>query len=286
MPRRLLAGETLLDWLTRLAVGSVVVSLVVLALGRVGAARPGAADRADRRGRARRACRAGRAAARRRAAAGRSIGSVPCSRPPSGWRSCVDLVAATAPVSSADALKYHLALPKLWLQTGSIGDPFWRWEGFNPSGIEMLYTQGLALGGGSAAAPLHAVFAALCALAIFGLGRELGRASTAGAVAAFLFVLQGIVTWEATSAFVELGIAFYLTLAVWHGLRWARAPSWRGALWTGALSGAAAGTKYLGLVGAAIVVGGFALAALRVRRRRRGGARRRRRRPASGARGT
>ena len=53
----------------------------------------------------------------------------------------LDLVAATAPVSSADALAYHLGLPKLWLQQGSIGHPFWRWEGFNPSGIEMLYTR-------------------------------------------------------------------------------------------------------------------------------------------------
>src|SRR5438132_6597 len=85
----------------------------------------------------------------------------------------LDLVAATAPPTSADALKYHLALPKLWLQTGSIGDPFWRWEGFGPSGVEMLYTQGLALGGGSTAAALHAFLRVLCALAVYGLAREM-----------------------------------------------------------------------------------------------------------------
>jgi hypothetical protein len=179
----------------------------------------------------------------------------------------LDLVAATAPPTSADALKYHLALPKLWLQQGAVGDAFWQWEMFNPAGIEMLFAQGLAVGGGSTAASLHAVFAVLCAAAVWGLARELdaGR-PLAGAVAAFVFVAQGIVTWEATSAFIELGLTFYVVLAVWYGVRWARSETLAHASLLGLFAGAAAGTKYLGLVAAAIVLGLWGAVAIARRR--------------------
>ena len=169
VPARALSGKGLLDWLTRIGLGSVVVSLVVLAAGRTGVLdRPllraltalGAAAGLFAVPPLLRALRGARIRGRLDRALLIAVAAA----------LALDLVAATAPVSSADALAYHLGLPKLWLQTGSIGDPFWRWEGFNPSGIEMLYTQGLALGGGSAAAPLHAFFAVLCALAVFGLG--------------------------------------------------------------------------------------------------------------------
>src|SRR6266540_509315 len=50
----------------------------------------------------------------------------------------LDLVAATAPPSSADALKYHLAVPDLWLDAGRVTDVFWQWTAFNPFAIELL----------------------------------------------------------------------------------------------------------------------------------------------------
>jgi hypothetical protein len=268
VPRRLLSGEALLDGLTRIGFGSVAVALFVLAVGRLHILdRPllipltvaGAAVGASTLPRLARVVR-------------RGVGS--CGRLTRSLLGAVavalalDLVASTAPITSSDALKYHLALPKLWLQLGSIGDPFWRWEGFGPSGVEMLYTQGLALGGASTAAPLHAAFALLCALTIFGLARELAGTRLAGAVAAFLFVLQGIVTWEATSSFIELGLTFYVVLAVWHAVRWSRTASGSAACWTGFFAGAAAGTKYLGLVAMGIVLLGLAVLALARRRPR------------------
>jgi hypothetical protein len=192
LPDGVFPAGRLFAWLTRLAFGSTVWSVALLGLGRVGLF--------DRRLLVVLTCVAA-------AAGALSLRGLPRPRLGDGLSRILllavaaalvlDLVAATAPPTSADALKYHLALPKLWLQLGSVGDPFWRWEGFNPSGVEMLYAQGLALGGGSTAAALHAVLAVLCALAVYGLGRELGG-PLAGATASFLFVLQGIVTWEAT----------------------------------------------------------------------------------------
>ena len=174
LPERLLSGEPLLDWLTRIGFGSLVVSLALLALGRTGAfdrrllvaltavcAVVGCASLPGIGQHVRVGLGVGRGGGILRVL----IGAVAVAL-------VLDLVAATAPPTSADALKYHLALPKLWLQLGTVGDPFWRWEGFNPSAIDLLYAQGLAIGGGSAAGVLHAVFAVLCALVLFGLGRE------------------------------------------------------------------------------------------------------------------
>src|SRR5262249_15997051 len=106
----------------------------------------------------------------------------------------------------------------------------------------------------------------LCAVSLFGLGRELAGDALAGAAAAALFVLQGLVTWEATGAFVELGLTLFTVLAAWYGVRWARAPSVTAAVWPGVFAGAAAGTKSLGLIVAVIVLAFLGVAALLRRR--------------------
>ncbi len=264
IPRRALSGDALLDALTRVAAGSLVVSLVLFALGRAGLF-----DRGALVGLTAALALAGALGllARRRRVALPRDRIVLALLVAAGIALVLDLVASTAPPTSADALKYHLALPKLWLQLGSVGDSFWRWESFNPSSIELLYAQGLALGGDSTAGAIHAVLTVACAAAVYGLGRELAAGNAlAGAAAAFLFVLEGLVTWEATSAFVELGLTFYAVLAVWHAVRWSRSGATSSAGWTGALAGAAAGTKYLGLLAAAVLLGIFGVVAL-VRRR-------------------
>lgn len=169
----------------------------------------------------------------------------------------LDVAAAAAPPTSADALRYHLALPERWLELGRITDPFWHWEGYSPFGLEMLYAQGLSFSdGGEVAGVIGASFAVLASAAVFGLARTLGAGgTTAGLAGAALFVLQGIVTWEATSAFVELGLTFYVTLGVWFALRAFRHRATADAAWTSFCCGAAAATKFVALLPVAITVG-------------------------------
>src|SRR5437763_13517852 len=101
----------------------------------------------------------------------------------------------------------------------------------------MLYAHGLALAGGETAGVLGAVFAGLAAAAVFGLARELGSGDLlAGALGAALFVLQGVVTWEATSSFVELSLTFYAVLAAWYAVRFARTRVRADAVAAGALA--------------------------------------------------
>lgn len=262
VPRRLLTGDALLDLLTRIGAGAAVLGLAFYGLGRAGAferwllasitlvlAACGAwvALRSLRGARLPRLGAVGMAAAGLVAAA-----------------AVLNLVAATAPPTQPDALIYHLALPRQWLETGQIEDVFWRFESFNPLAIEMLFAQGLALGGGGTAGAVGAVVACLAAAAVFGLARELGAGDDlAGVIGAVLFVLQGMFTWLATSSFVEPGVAFFSTLAVWHALRYTREGASSSLLGAGLLAGAAAGTKYLGGIAAAIVLVPLAVLALR-----------------------
>jgi hypothetical protein len=265
VPRRAATGDALLDLLTQIGIGSALVSVllftggraglfhewlvaaVTVALALLGVARIGAVRRLVR-------------APRPRERVTRALLAL------TGVAIALDLIAAAAPPTSADALKYHLALPKWWLERGAIDDTFWRWEGFSPFGIEMLYAQGLSLGGGEVASIVNGVFALLAAAAVYVLARDLGGGEAlAGAAGAALFVLQGIVTWEATSSFVELGLVFYATLAAAHALRHVRTRATEGALLAGALAGAAAGTRYLGLVAGGLALLPVAFAAVRSR---------------------
>lgn len=260
LPRAGMLGDPLVDLLTRFAVGSAAIALVLFVSGRAGVFERGAILALTVVLAVVGAWRAAR---------------LPVPRPPRGRVTAVllslvavalavDVVAASAPPTSADALKYHLALPELWLDTGAITDAFWRWESFSPFGVEMLFAQGLALGGGEVAAILHAAFGVLAAAAVYALARDLGVGSAvAGAAGAALFVLQGLVTWEATSSFVELGLVFYGTLAAVHVLRFARTRDVAPAVVAGAVAGAGAGTRYLGLAVAGLVLAPLAVLAPR-----------------------
>ena len=68
-----------------------------------------------------------------------------------------------------------------------------------------------------------------------------------------------MLTWLATSSSAEPGLAFYSIAAVWHAARYMRARDTPSLVGAGLFAGAAAGTKYLGLVSAALVLVPLAL---------------------------
>jgi hypothetical protein len=167
----------------------------------------------------------------------------------------LSLFATLAPPSSMDAAVYHLRVPQQFLRDGR-----WSWlETLNsayPMYVEMLFGEGLALGGGVLAALIHWALG-LGALAAAGAwARRLGGGALWAAVAlggSALFV------WEATSAFIDLGMALFSSLA----MLWASRPD-RGRAATvlaGLFAGLAAGSK---LTGAAIAALAGAIAFLSV----------------------
>lgn len=175
----------------------------------------------------------------------------------------VDAVLASAPPTSGDATAYHLTAPKLWLGAGRIFTIWWDWATFQPFALELNGAYAGAISDGRGAMVAAALLSGLAAVPVYGLGRELaGR--TAGAVAALLFVAQGMFLWEATGLFPEAVGGGLVALGAWHLVRFARGGGLADALYAGAAAGVAASTKYHAL----LFVVAFALVAGWAARRR------------------
>lgn len=126
----------------------------------------------------------------------------------------IALVGALAPEIEYDALWYHLWLPKLWLEAGHPVDPFIEYVSLYPMTFELLYGGAMTLGGPVAAKLLHWSCLPLTALIVYEMTRRyLPRASPWLAVC--LFVTIPTVLWEATTAYVDLALTFYVTLALY-----------------------------------------------------------------------
>ncbi len=159
----------------------------------------------------------------------------------------IDVLLASAPPTSGDAIAYHLSAPKEWLQAGHIFPIWWDWNTFQPFSTEFHQALGQALWNGRAAMVVTALLAGFSAACIFGLARELvGR--RAAAVATLVWVAQGMFVWEATGGFVELVLGGFIALAAWHLVSLHRSAHLQDALWAGLAAGLAAGTKYHGLI--------------------------------------
>lgn len=275
VPRRFISGGTLLVALTRITVGAVAFTLVVFVLGRLGALNPAillalTATAAVPGIFALRELLVGRRASLVLGRLGWTLLAIVA------LALVLDVVSSTAPPTSADALVYHAEFPRRWLELHRIDDPFWSYAAFYPLGIETLFAQamsvvglggaGSALAAGSAASALHGLLAVLATLAVFGLARELGGGSdSAGVLGAALFALQGLVTWDSTSTFVDMGLVFFAVVAAWHAVRFSREPTRGTAAWVGVAAGGAAGAKYIGPLAAAFVMLPVAISALRRR---------------------
>lgn len=107
------------------------------------------------------------------------------------------------PIVDSDGLRYHLALPKLYLLSGHIQLYPFDLTGAFPEAAEMLYLLGLVAAGGMVAKWLHAGFfvASLSALALtVHSGR---RSRTAAMLAPLLLAASPVVLAPAGAAFVD-----------------------------------------------------------------------------------
>jgi len=172
-------------------------------------------------------------------------------RSPASW--AAGLAAAVAglvvvmtlcqPTFGYDAITYHLALPRSYLQSGDTAPrPFILYSYF-PENLEMLYLLGLAAGGVVSAQLVNA----LVWVTIVWLGRDLGRSllgAEAGAFAALALALTPTLSQGAMVMVSDGGVALFGLLGLWFLVRLAERPTpadwW---LW-GAALGLAAGTKY------------------------------------------
>ena len=137
---------------------------------------------------------------------------------------------------------YHLRVPREFARTGT-----WNRldvvQSFQPMYVEMLFGQGLVVGGGVVAALVHWVLGLGAVAAAAAWGRRLGGDAVWAAV---IFGATGLYVWESTSAFIDLGLALFSALAFWWSTE--TEGDWLPAILGGTFAGLAAGSKFTGLI--------------------------------------
>jgi hypothetical protein len=121
-----------------------------------------------------------------------------CFRPPTG--------------TEWDAIAYHLANPKVFLQDGRVSIlPTDHHSNF-PFVLEMLFAVGLLYAGFALANLFHLLMTVVFVAAVVAwCGRVLHR--NVGFAAGLLLMTTPLVLWEASVAYTDLGMALYVTLA-------------------------------------------------------------------------
>lgn len=172
-----------------------------------------------------------------------------------GLAVALNLVGTLAPVSSSDALRLHVGVPKLWLQQHRMVELPADWESYHAFAVNALYLLGMLLHSDIVAALIHWLFGVLILAGIAVLCRRYfpdARAATAIAI----FYVSGLLAWESTSTFADLGLTLFAVLAFAAVLRSLSdaAPSrwWRLA---GVFAGLAAATKYQGAMVPVLLAG-------------------------------
>jgi 4-amino-4-deoxy-L-arabinose transferase-like glycosyltransferase len=148
-----------------------------------------------------------------------------------------------------DALAYHLAFPKLYLQAGRMAEIPFMHQSYFPPLQDMLYLWGLSVAGESAAKVTHW---AVGMLTVLGAAGFLQRRGVSGAWGAVLILGAPAFLWQMFSAYADLATALYASLGMF-ALAYAVQEGSRRWLWlSGALMGFALATKYTALLTAGL----------------------------------
>lgn len=147
----------------------------------------------------------------------------------------LSFVAALAPPTAKDALLYHFALPKAWIAQGGNGFVEGNIASYLALGTEMHVVWAMLMGGsvsdraGEAAVGATVwMFFPLLLAATFGWAREIGVSRRWSLIAVLMVASVPSAFHVAASAYIDLAMALFVTLAVYALSRWWRTPeiSW------------------------------------------------------------
>ena len=155
---------------------------------------------------------------------------------------------ASVPPVSRDALTHHLAVPRLWVESGGIHARPDIVFTYYPQLLDVLYMLPVALGHDIAAKYLHFAFALLTALLVFLFVRRRIGPSWA-ALAGLLFLTLPLIVKLSVTVYVDLGLVFFTTAALFSAAIWLEDTGrTRWLVLAAVCSGLALGTKYNALV--------------------------------------
>ncbi len=163
------------------------------------------------------------------------------------------------PPVAFDATLYHLPYARAFVEQGRLVLlPTLRFP-VAPQAVEGLFTLGMLFYDDLAAQLVHWLTTALVAGALVAWGRRLDSPRL-GLWAAALWLANPIVLWIGASAYIDVGLTLFFTLALYGAWRWWETRDGRWATLAGVFAGSAAATKYtglavIGLVGLIVLVG-------------------------------
>jgi len=157
------------------------------------------------------------------------------------------------PPTAFDATMYHLPYAKLYVQHHqALLTPYLRFP-VSPQLNEMLFTLMLLFYDDIAAQLVQFLMMGLVAIALYAWGCR-HFSSQVGLWAAALWLANPLVLWLGASAYIDIGLTLFITMAVYAFWNWLHAHEKRWLILAGVFGGFAAGSKYpalffLGLLG-------------------------------------
>lgn len=126
-------------------------------------------------------------------------------------------VGVLAPSSTMDwdSIAYHLADPKIWIQTGAAQPMPWEHHSFFPGAVDALYVPGLIWGGQAGAKGFELAFLVLGCVWVFGAARRVVGGDGAW-WAPIVLAGSPVVLWEAGTAYIDVPHGLFCGAAIWY----------------------------------------------------------------------
>jgi len=160
---------------------------------------------------------------------------------------------ALSPPWDYDGLMYHLVGPRLFFEAGRLFPYPENWFINGPFTIEMVFTVGMAFGDDVFPKLIHFSLGVLLVAATYAAGKRWVGLRGGWLAVAVLLGVPALPVWSAF-AYIDCGWSLYEFLAMVAALAWWRdrsSPRWL--VVSGIMIGLAMGSKYLGLMGFAVL---------------------------------
>jgi hypothetical protein len=159
------------------------------------------------------------------------------------------LVLAAVPPVSRDALIHHLAIPKLYLESGGMYEIPEYVFSYYPMNLDLIYMLPLYFGSDIVPKYIHFVFGLLTGWLIYAYLRDRTGKNGYGLLGMLLFFSLPVIIKLSITVYVDLGLVFFSTAALLSLMKWASSGFKLRYLLIGAIAcGLALGTKYNGLI--------------------------------------
>ena len=164
-----------------------------------------------------------------------------------------NLFGASVLPSSWDALAVHLAIPREWVRLHCIVDiPYFKFGRGIPYNINVLYGASLLLKDAILAKLIHFALGIFTLIGIYSLSKKYFSRRIA-LISVVVFYTIPIVSWNSTTAYIDLGFTFYAFLSAYAFIKWIDSHKNGWLIISAIMSGMAIGSKITGFLCAGIL---------------------------------